>query len=103
MESPFTDVTDQSAYYYKAVLWAAEQGITNGVGGNRFGLKDTLTYDQILGFLCRAAGGSAVGANWSEDALDWAESNGLTDGLTYTAKDNCPRSDTVYCLWMQLA
>jgi alpha-tubulin suppressor-like RCC1 family protein len=103
MVSPFTDVTDQSAYYYKAVLWAAEKGITNGVGNKKFGLRDTLTYDQILAFLCRAAGGAASGANWSNDALSWAKSKGLTTGLNFTATKSCPRSDTVYCLWKQLA
>ena len=50
----FSDVTDKNAFYYKAVLWAVEKGITNGVGGGRFNLTATLTYDQILTFLCMA-------------------------------------------------
>ena len=49
--SPFTDVTDPGAYYYKAVLWAAEQGITNGTTGTTFGLYNTLSYNHILAFL----------------------------------------------------
>ena len=97
--SGFSDVTDQSAYYYKAVLWAVEQDITQGVGGGRFNLTGTLAYDQILTFLCRAAGGEATGESWSSDALAWARENGLTDGLTFTAKAACPRRDVVYCLW----
>jgi alpha-tubulin suppressor-like RCC1 family protein len=97
--SPFTDVTNQSAYYYKAVLWAAEQGITNGVENNKFGVSDLLTYAQVLAFLCRADGGSATGANWSADALAWAKAKGITTGLTFTAQKNCPRCDVVYCLW----
>ena len=101
--SPFTDVTDPSAYYYKAVLWAAEQGITGGVGNNAFGLDNTLTYDQIFTFLCRAAGDSADGADWSAAAVNWASANGLTDGLSFSAKDECPRCDLVYCLWKQMA
>ncbi len=101
--SPFTDVTDPGAYYYKAVLWAAGQGITGGVGGGAFGLTATLSYDQIFTFLCRAAGGSAGGSDWSAAAVNWAVQNGLTDGLTYSASAACPRSDVVYCLWKQMA
>ena len=100
--SPFTDVTDQSAYYYNAVLWAAEQGITGGVGGGIFDLSSTLSYDQIFTFLCRAAGESASGSDWSAAAVNWAQSSGLTEGLSFSAKANCPRSDVVYCLWKQL-
>lgn len=101
--SPFTDVTDPGAYYYDAVLWATEQGITGGVGDDRFSVNGTLTYDQILAMLCRAAGGTATGSDWSAAALAWAEENGLTDGLTFTSKGSCPRSDVVYCLWKQMA
>ena len=100
--SGFSDVTDKSAFYYKAVLWAVEKGITNGVGGGRFNLTGTLTYDQIFTFLCRFAGEEAEGENWSSAAVAWARSSGLTAGLTFTAQSNCPRSDVVYCLWKQL-
>ena len=100
--SPFTDVTDPSAYYYHAVLWAAEQGITGGVGGGMFDLSSSLSYDQIFTFLCRAAGESATGDDWSAAAVNWAQSSGLTEGLNFSAKANCPRADVVYCLWKQL-
>lgn len=101
--SPYTDVTDPNAYYYNAVLWAAEQGITSGVGNHQFGGNSTLTYDQILTMLCRAAGETAAGSDWSAAAVNWAAENGLTDGLDFGAKDSCPRADVVYCLWIQLA
>ena len=101
--SPFTDVTDPDAYYYDAVLWAAEQNITGGVGDGSFGLNMTLAYDQILTFLCRAAGETASGDDWSAAAVNWAKESGLTDGLSFTAKADCPRSDVVYCLWKQLS
>ena len=101
--SSFTDVTDRSAYYYNAVLWAVEQGITNGAGGGRFDLTGTLAYDQIFTFLCRFAGEQASGSDWSSAAVRWANSSGLTDGLLFSAKDACPRADVVYCLWKQLA
>ena len=101
--SPFADVTDTTAYYYNAVLWAAEQGITGGVSATTFGVNSPVAYDQILAFLARTAGDTAAGSDWSAAALDWAEENGLTDGLTFGAKDSCPRADVVYCLWKQLA
>lgn len=101
--SPFTDVTSPDAYYYDAVLWAAEQNITGGVGDGSFGLNMTLSYDQILTFLCRAAGETASGDDWSAAAVNWAAESGLTDGLSFTAKADCPRSDVVYCLWKQLS
>lgn len=101
--SSFTDVTDSGAYYYKAVLWATEQGITGGVGNNMFGLSNPLTYDQIFTFLSRAAGESLSGSDWSAAAVSWAQSSGLTEGLSFTATASCPRSDVVYCLWKQLA
>ena len=101
--SPFTDVTDTGAYYYDAVLWATEQGITGGVGNNRFSVDGTLTYDQMLAMLCRASGDTATGDNWSAAAVAWAKEHGLTDGLNFGAKNSCPRSDVVYCLWKQLA
>ena len=101
--SPYTDVTNRGSYYYKAVLWAAEQGITGGIGNNQFGPTVTLAYDQILTMLCRAMGESAAGSDWSAAAVSWASKNGLTDGLTFSAKANCPRSDVVYCLWKHLS
>lgn len=100
--SPFTDVTDTNAYYYNAVLWAAEQGITGGVSATTFGVNSPVAYDQILAFLARAAGDAATGSDWSAAAVTWAAENGLTDGLTFTPKSACPRSDVVYCLWKQL-
>lgn len=100
--SPFTDVTDPDAYYYNAVLWAAEQEITNGVTADTFGLRGTLTYEQILTLLCRTAGGDAYGADWSALALAWAQENGLTDGLAFSPAGSCPRADMVYFLWKQL-
>ena len=73
-----------------------------GIGNNQFGPTVTLAYDQILTMLCRAMGESAAGSDWSAAAVSWASKNGLTDGLTFSAKANCPRSDVVYCLWKQL-
>lgn len=52
-ENPFTDVSP-TAYYYKAVLWAVENGITSGVGNGRFGPGQTCTRGQIVTFLYKA-------------------------------------------------
>lgn len=101
--SPFTDVTDRDAYYYDAVLWAVEEGLVNGVGGNRFDLYSTLAYDQMMALMCRQAGGDAGGADWSDKAMAWAADSGLTQGLTLSAKAGCPRRDVAYCLWRQLS
>ena len=100
--SHFTDVSSTD-YYCKPVLWAAENGITSGVSANRFGPEITLAYDQILAMLRAAAGENAASSDWSAAALSWARSEGLTDGLTVSAKAGCPRSDVVYCIWKQMA
>ncbi len=50
--NPFKDVKD-NAYYYKAVLWAVEQGITQGTSKTRFSPADTCTRGQIVTFLYR--------------------------------------------------
>ena len=101
--SPFADVADPDAWYYDAVLWAAEQAITTGVDADTFGLSGTLTYDQILALLARTAGADASGADWAQKARDWADASGLTDGLPSSAAGSCPRADVVYFLWRQLA
>jgi len=101
MTSPFSDVTDTNSWYYKAVLWAAEQNITKGIGNQAFDVNGTLAYDQMLTFIARSAGADTSG-DWSGKAIAWATDNGLTDGLTFTAKENCPRSTVVYFLWKEM-
>ena len=41
-------------YFYKAVLWAVENGVTSGVGNGKFGVNDTCTRGQIVTFLYNA-------------------------------------------------
>ena len=98
--NPFTDV-DPSAYYYDAVLWAVQQGITNGISDNAFGPDMTLHRDQMLTFLCRANGGYAGGSDWSQLAINWATARGLMTGIpgTFGATLDCPRCDVVYYIW----
>jgi cell wall assembly regulator SMI1 len=56
-ETPFTDLSS-GAYYYNAVLWAVENGVTNGKTDTTFAPGDTCTRAQIVTFLYRALGTS---------------------------------------------
>lgn len=76
-ETGFSDVSDLD-YFAQAVDWAVENGLTQGVGGGRFNLTGTLAYDQIFTLLCRFAGEEASGSNWSDTAVSWAKTSGLT-------------------------
>ena len=53
-ESGFTDVTDPKLYFYAPVLWAVENGITNGMGDGTFGINKTCNRAQVVTFLYRA-------------------------------------------------
>lgn len=89
----FYDVPND-AYYYEAVKWAAENGITGGVGNSLFAPNQPCTRAQIVTFLWRAAGSPVVnylmpftdvdeGAYYAE-AARWAASTGIVTGLTET-------------------
>ena len=98
--NPFKDVAADE-YYTQAVLWAVRQGITNGTSETTFSPNATLAQDQMITFLCRAAGVSAFGDNWSDSAMSWAQGRGLFNGRPNvpSAKENCPRADVVFYLW----
>ncbi len=53
-ENPFADVADD-AWYAKAVIWAAENGLTTGVKADRFAPNDPVTREQLVTFICRYA------------------------------------------------
>ena len=87
----FYDVPND-AYYYEAVKWAAENGITGGVGNSLFAPNQPCTRAQIVTFLWRVAGSPVVnylmpftdvdeGAYYAE-AVRWAASTGIVTGLT---------------------
>lgn len=89
----FYDVPND-AYYYEAIKWAAENGITGGVGNSLFAPNQPCTRAQIVTFLWRAAGSPVVnyltpftdvdeGAYYAE-AARWAASTGIVTGLTET-------------------
>lgn len=112
--NPFTDVSPD-AYYYKAVLWAVEQGITAGTGATTFAPDATVTRSQTVTFLWRAAGEPVVNYAMSftdvaadayyAEAVRWAVSEGVTQGTGATAfspVDSCTRAQIVTLLYRYL-
>ena len=89
----FYDVPND-AYYYEAVKWAAENGITGGVGNSLFAPNQPCTRAQIVTFLWRAAGSPVVNylmpftdvdeGSYYAEAVRWAASTGIVTGLTET-------------------
>ncbi|MBQ9953701.1 MAG: S-layer homology domain-containing protein [Clostridia bacterium] len=88
--NPFGDVTP-AAYYYTALLWAVEQGLTNGVLPGVFGADQQCTRAQIATFLYRLTDDAAIGAgkpfsdvaagSYYYNAVLWAVKNGITNGM----------------------
>ncbi len=114
--SPFTDVQDSGQYYYKAVLWAVEKGVTNGTSATTFSPGDTVTRAQVVTFLWRLRGSSAAAAgnpfadvdagSYYYKAVLWAAANGVTDGVSPTmfAPDApCTRAQIVTFLYRNMA
>ncbi len=112
--NPFKDVA-ADAWYYKAVLWAAEKEITNGVSADRFDPEGTCTRGQIVTFLWRAEGkvASTAAASFTDvpadayfaDAVAWAIENGITNGTsptTFAPNDNCTRAHIVTFLYRDM-
>ena len=109
--SPFSDVST-SAYYYEAVKWAQEKGITGGIGNGLFGPNQPCTRAQIVTFLWRAAGSPVVNyamnmTDVAEDAyyaeaVRWALSEGITTGTgdgKFSPDATCTRAQSVTFLF----
>ena len=109
--SPFSDVST-SAYYYEAVKWAQEKGITGGIGNGLFGPNQPCTRAQIVTFLWRAAGSpepksmssfSDVSADsYYAKAVAWAVENGITTGAgdgKFSPDATCTRAQSVTFLY----
>lgn len=89
----FVDVP-ASAYYYDAVKWAAEQGITGGTDENHFSPDASCTRAQIVTFLWQAAGSPVVNyilpsedvaeSSYYAEAVRWAASQGIVSGVSPT-------------------
>lgn len=95
----FVDVK-LGAYYYEAVLWAVEQGVTNGVDATHFMPDQCCTRCQVVTFLYRAKGMQKADStarftdvkrtDYFYDSVNWAYGNGITTGIT--AKSFSPHS-----------
>ena len=110
-ECDFTDV-DKDGYYYNAMLWALEEGITTGISETEFAPNATVTRGQVVTFLYRAAGEPVVSgemaftdveaADYYYNAVLWAVEKGVTTGVTTTEfapKDECTRGQIVTFLY----
>ena len=107
----FTDV-QSGAFYYEAVKWAVTNGITQGVGGNRFAPNDTCTRGQVVTFLHRAENlpSASPVSSFSDvpatafyyDAVNWAVSNDITKGVgnnRFAPNNTCTRGQVVTFLY----
>ncbi len=104
--NPFTDVRSTD-YFFKAVLWAVEQGITNGTTASTFSPHQTCSNAHIITFLWRTMGSpnKTGSGEWYEDAVNWADGKGLTSniGKQFVTGADCPRADVVTFLYRVLA
>ena len=108
--SSFSDVP-ASAYYAKAVEWAIENGITNGMTETTFAPNATCTRGQSVTFLHRALKGTASGStNFTDvksdtfyaDAINWAVANNVTNGTSntmFSPNADCTRAEIVTFLY----
>ncbi len=107
-ESPFTDVQNPNEYYYKAVLWAAENRITAGVGNNQFAPNQACTRAQAVLFIYRAAGDTETytenpfkdvsSKEYYYKAVLWGAANGVvagTSNTTFSPDQTCTRAQGV--------
>ena len=113
-ENPFVDISE-NRFYYEAVLWAAEAGITKGVDQTHFAPDQTVSRGEFVTFLWRYQGEPAVsGSNpfadvasnrFYSEAVLWAYQNGVTNGVdeTHFAPTNaCTRGQVVTFLYRQM-
>ena len=102
-----------SSYFYEAVMWAVENGVTTGVSASRFDPNGICTRAQAVTFLWRAAGSpkpetrtmpftDVPAGSYYYDAVLWAVENGITKGTsdtTFSPNDTCTRAQIVSFLW----
>ncbi len=98
----FDDVAS-GAYYYDAVQWAVDKGVTSGTSKTTFSPNATCTQAQILTLLWNAKGspkpaGAVDGSAYYAAAVQWAKERGLIDG-TFSANTLCTRAMAVTYLW----
>ena len=114
--NPFTDVKE-GAFYYKAVLWAVEKGITKGTSATTFSPNQGCTRGQVVTFLHRSAGTPAPGSKehpftdvkpgaFYYEAVLWAVEKGVTKGTTpttFSPNATCTRGQIVTFLYRAMA
>ena len=107
-KNPFRDV-NEAAYYYKAVLWAVEEGITSGMSATRFAPNQACTRAQVVTFLWRDKGEPEVkktentftdvnAASYYYKAVLWAVEQGITTGMgngRFAPDSHCTRGQIV--------
>ena len=112
--SPFADVKP-SDYFFKPVLWAVENGVTNGMDATHFDPEGACTRAHVVTFLWRAHGKPAAGTvnpfvdvkdgQYYTEAVLWAVSQGITNGMDEThfgPNEPCIRGQIVTFLWRDL-
>ena len=110
-ENPFVDVVETD-YFYKAVLWAKEQGITAGVSDTHFDPDAECLREQVVTFLYAAAGRPESSASvsftdvqsgaWYYAPVAWAVENKITSGMddgTFGVGQTCTRAQVVTFLY----
>ena len=112
VDNPFTDVK-AGKWYYDAVMWAVQSGVTGGMTDTFFGVNETCTRAQAVTFLYAMAGKPEIEVNenpftdvpegkWFYDAVLWAYQNGVTGGTTETTfspNAKCTRGQIVTFLF----
>lgn len=114
-DTPFLDVRSD-AYYFDAVLWAVEQGVTTGTSVTTFSPEVTVTRSQTVTLLYRFAGSPTVGSSipftdveagaYYASAVQWAVEQGITTGTsatTFQPLADCTRAQIVTFLYRCLA
>ena len=110
--NPFDDVKSDK-YYFKAVLWAAETGVTSGTSDTTFSPNDGCTRAQVVTFLWRFAGSPELttttnpftdvpAGKYYTKAVLWAAEKGVTAGTsetTFSPNDTCTRGQIVTFLY----
>ncbi len=110
-QNPFTDVSRED-YFYDAVLWAVENGITSGISADRFGPGKTCTRAQAVTFLWSAQGKPGVSgaaafndvdaSDYFHSAVQWAVANNVTAGVggdRFGSSQTCTRAQIVTFLY----
>ena len=114
--NPFTDV-EETDFFYDAVLWAVEKGITQGVSATEFAPDAVCNRAHVLTFLHRALGlpqaenqenpfTDVKKGEFYYEAVLWAVENGITEGIdadTFAPEANCLRAHVVTFLYRALA